>query len=143
VIVYPGHGPGSACGKNIGKETTSTIGEQKQFNYAMQQMTKEEFIAQITAGIAPPPNYFFADAKLNKQGYVAVEEVVAKGISKLDIPSFEMAMNTGALVIDTRSTDAFENGFVKGAVNIALNGQFAIWAATLYDIHTPIALICE
>lgn len=143
VIVYPGHGAGSACGKNIGKDTTSTIGQQKQFNYAMQPMTREAFIAEITAGIAPPPDYFFADAKMNKQGYSSMDEVVSNGLKKLNISSFDQQIKQGATILDTRLTDAFEKGFVKGAINIALNGQFAIWAATLIDIHTPIVLVTE
>jgi glyoxylase-like metal-dependent hydrolase (beta-lactamase superfamily II)/rhodanese-related sulfurtransferase len=143
LIVYPAHGAGSACGKNIGKETFSTIGEQKQSNYALQQMSRDQFIQTITEGIAPAPAYFFKDAKLNKQGYAAFSSVIKIGLSELTIADFEAAIRNGATVLDTRIPDVFEQGFIKGAINIGINGQFAIWAATVLDIHQPIVIIAE
>jgi glyoxylase-like metal-dependent hydrolase (beta-lactamase superfamily II)/rhodanese-related sulfurtransferase len=141
VIVYPAHGAGSACGKNIGKETQGTIGEQKRNNYALQSMSKEDFIKAITDGIQPAPAYFFKDALLNKQGYAAYSEVTAEGTKPLTLLDFENEVKNGAIVIDSRTPDEFENGFVPGSVNIGLNGQYAIWAATLFDIHDRIVLV--
>jgi hydroxyacylglutathione hydrolase len=143
VTVYPAHGAGSACGKNIGKETFSTIGEQKAKNYALQPMTKEVFINTVTEGIAPAPSYFFKDAKLNKQGYAPIEDVLTKGLSALSLSDFEAKMKDGATIIDTRIPDVFEVGFIPKSLNFGLNGQYAIWAATLLDISTPIVIVAE
>lgn len=143
VIVYPAHGAGSACGKNIGKETFSTIGEQKAKNYALQPMTKEQFIATVTEGIAPAPAYFFKDAKLNKQGYAPIDEVLTKGLTALFVADFEVRMKDGATVIDTRIPDIFEQGYIPKALNFGLNGQYAIWAATLLDITKPVLIVAE
>lgn len=143
VIVYPAHGAGSACGKNIGKETYSTIGEQKQNNYALQPMTKELFVKTLTDGIQPAPAYFFKDAALNKQGYATFEEVLNSGLRKLSVADFEKEIKAGATIIDTRIPDVFENGFIPGSINFGLNGQYAIWAATVLDINTPIILVAE
>jgi len=143
VIVYPAHGPGSACGKNIGKETFSTIGEQKKNNYALQPMTEAEFISVVTEGISPAPAYFFKDAKLNKHGYTSFEDVIEKGSKALNVAEFEDEMKKGASIIDTRLPDNFELGFIQGAINFGLNGQYAIWAATMLDIHAPILLVAK
>jgi hydroxyacylglutathione hydrolase len=143
VIVYPAHGPGSACGKNIGKETFSTIGLQKKLNYALQDMTRDEFIRKVTEGILPPPQYFFEDARINKMGYDSLEEVIIKNTKPLALEEFRKQLKDGALVLDTRRADEFEKGFVPGSVNIGLNGQFAVWVGTLIDINTPLALITE
>jgi hydroxyacylglutathione hydrolase len=143
VIVYPAHGAGSACGKNIGKETFSTIGEQKAKNYALQPMTKEQFITTVTDGIAAAPAYFFKDATLNKQGYAPIEDVLKKGLSPLSVSTFEAKMKEGATIIDTRIPDVFEIGFIPKAINFGLNGQYAIWAATLLDIATPVLIVAD
>ena len=143
LLVYPAHGAGSACGKNIGKETFSTIGEQKAKNYALQPMTKEHFIAIVTDGIAPAPAYFFKDAKLNKQGYASFDEIKAKGLRALSIADFETETKAGATIIDTRIPDVFELGFITGALNFGLNGQYAIWAATILDITQPVVIVAE
>jgi hydroxyacylglutathione hydrolase len=143
LLIYPAHGAGSACGKNIGKETFSTMGEQKAKNYALQPMTKEHFIHIVTDGIQPAPAYFFKDAKLNKQGYASFDEVKATGLKALSVVDFETEMKAGATIIDTRIPDVFELGFVPGALNFGLNGQYAIWAATILDITQPIIIVAE
>jgi glyoxylase-like metal-dependent hydrolase (beta-lactamase superfamily II)/rhodanese-related sulfurtransferase len=143
VIVYPAHGPGSACGKNIGKETHSTIGQQKETNYAMQPMPKDVFIKAITEGITPAPAYFFKDAKLNKQGYASIEDVLSKGMHALTVEETEKLQKEGVTIIDTRIADIFESGFIRGSVNFGLNGQYAIWAATVLDIAQPVMIVAE
>ncbi len=143
VLVYPAHGPGSACGKSLGKETFSTIGIQKSTNYAMAELSKSEFIAQVTEGISAPPDYFFKDAKLNKQGYTSMSSIEMHGLKSLNLEAFETLKSEGALIIDSRDPLVFENGFVPSSINIGLNGQFAIWAATLFELDRKIILICD
>jgi hydroxyacylglutathione hydrolase len=143
VILYPAHGPGSACGKNIGKETFSTIGEQKKFNYALQEMTREEFIEKVTDGILPPPAYFFEDARINKEGYESIENVISKNNKSLSLAEFKKVVAEGAVILDTRKPDDFEKGFIPGSLNIGLNGQYAVWVGTLLDINQPLVLIAE
>ena len=143
VIVYPAHGPGSACGKSMGKETFSTIGVQKASNYAMAELTKEEFIKQVTDGISAPPDYFFKDAKLNKQGYASISEVKSNGLKALSLEEFDTLKTDGALIIDSRDPLVFENGFVPRSISIGLNGQYAIWAATLFELDRKIILVTE
>jgi hydroxyacylglutathione hydrolase len=143
VIVYPAHGPGSACGKNIGKETFSTIGEQKKFNYALKDMSREEFISKVTDGILPPPQYFFEDARINKEGYVPIEDVIRENTKPLSLADFKKIVSAGATILDTRNADEFEKGFIPGSINIGLNGQFAVWVGTLIDIRKDLVLITE
>jgi len=143
VIVYPAHGPGSACGKNIGKETYSTIGEQKKFNYALQPMNREQFIAKVTEGILPPPQYFFEDARINREGYEPIEEVIKQNTQPLSLEAFQKAVAAGATILDTRTADNFEKGFIPGSINIGLNGQFAVWVGTLIDIRKNLVLITD
>jgi hydroxyacylglutathione hydrolase len=143
VIVYPAHGPGSACGKNIGKETFSTVGEQKKFNYALKDMSREEFIGKVTDGITPPPSYFFEDARINKMGYNPIDEVISTNKKPLSPAAFKKAVEDGALILDTRKPDDFEKGFIPGSLNIGLNGQYAVWVGTLIDINRPLVLITE
>lgn len=143
VTVYPAHGAGSACGKNIGKETFSSIGEQRANNYALQPMTKAQFIAAVTDGIQPAPAYFFKDAKLNKQGYATFDEVLSKALKPLTVAELEAELKNGTTIIDTRIPDVFELGFITGSLNFGLNGQYAIWAATILDITTPVVLVAE
>jgi len=143
VIVYPAHGPGSACGKNIGKETVSTIGEQKKSNYALANVTREEFIKQITDGILPPPQYFFEDARINKKGYDPIESVIQRNSKPLSVIELKQFVHDGALILDTRAADVFEQGFIPGSINIGLNGQFAVWVGTLVDIHQKLVLVTD
>lgn len=141
VLVYPAHGPGSACGKNIGKETWSTIGHQKSTNYALKAATREEFIKTLTADIPKPPAYFFADARINKMGYENVEAVVARNNKSLTVAELEHEVAHGAIVLDARKADEFEQGFIKGAINIGLDGQFAVWVGTLLDFNRAVVLV--
>jgi glyoxylase-like metal-dependent hydrolase (beta-lactamase superfamily II)/rhodanese-related sulfurtransferase len=143
VIVYPAHGAGSACGKNIGKETFSTIGFQKKTNYALQPMSKKEFVAVVTEGLSEPPTYFAMDALLNKQGYENIEQVLNKNTNPLGVEEFEKAINDQTLILDTRNADDYENGSLKNALNIGLNGQYAPWVGALLDPKRPLLLITE
>jgi glyoxylase-like metal-dependent hydrolase (beta-lactamase superfamily II)/rhodanese-related sulfurtransferase len=141
VLVYPAHGPGSACGKNIGKETWSTIGQQKRSNYALQPMSREEFVAKLTAGLAAPPQYYFKDAAINKQGYSPLADVLLKNIRSVSLAELDTAMTAGALVLDVRPPEEFEAGHVPNSMNIGLDGTYAWWAGTLIDIATPLVII--
>jgi len=143
VIVYPGHGAGSACGKNMSKETTDRLGNQKRFNYALQAKSREQFIEQVLDGLAKPPQYFAKNALLNKSGYDSIDQVMARGTQALAPDAFETAVNeTGALVLDVRDAQEFTSGFVPNAINIGLNGQFAPWVGALIpDLNQPIALV--
>jgi hydroxyacylglutathione hydrolase len=143
VIVYPAHGPGSACGKNIGKETFSTIGEQKKFNYALKDMTREQFIEKVTDGILPPPQYFYEDAKINKRGYDPLETIISQNSTALTSEDFQLEIDNGAIVLDTRKADDFEKKYIPGSINIGLNGQFAVWVGTLMDINKKLILVTE
>jgi glyoxylase-like metal-dependent hydrolase (beta-lactamase superfamily II)/rhodanese-related sulfurtransferase len=143
VIVYPAHGPGSACGKNIGKETWSTIGHQKQMNYYLHETDKQKFITTLTTGITPPPLYFFEDARINKQGYSNIDEVVKKNSVAFSVSDFEKQIAQGCLILDTRIPHDFETGFIPGSLNIGLNGQYANWIGTLIHIEQPIVLVTD
>lgn len=142
VIVYPGHGPGSACGKSLGPDTVTTIGKEKLSNYALQPMSREEFIQQVTEGITQPPSYFFEDATQNKNGYDSLDSIITKA-KALNIQDFEEEIKNGAAIIDTRIPDVFQDGFIPGSINIGLNGQYAIWAATLFDLDRKIVLVTD
>ncbi|MBS4064865.1 MAG: MBL fold metallo-hydrolase [Chitinophagaceae bacterium] len=144
VIVYPAHGPGSSCGKSLGKETFSTIGEQKQTNYALQPQTKEEFIKAVTDGLAAPPKYFPVNVKINKEGYDALDEVLKKGMNPLNIEAFKVEMKKEkTFILDTRNASVFTQGFVPGSISIGLEGRFAEWAGALLPFDENILLICE
>ncbi len=141
VMVYPGHGPGSACGKNIGKETFAELGQQKQTNYALQKMDKPTFIKAITEGIVPAPAYFAIAAGINKNGGENMEVVFGRSGKGLNLIEFKSQITQGALVLDTRTSDEFEKSHIANSINVGTNGQFAIWAATILDYKTPLVLI--
>ena len=143
VIVYPAHGPGSSCGKNMGPEKHSTIGEQKKTNYAMQDKSKDVFIKEVTEGLIAPPAYFFSDAMINKQGYAAIDSVMERNMKPLTVEEFEIEIARGAVVLDTRIPTDFETGFVPGSVSIGLNGMYAVWAGTVLDINIPLVIVCD
>ncbi|WP_315818453.1 MBL fold metallo-hydrolase [Paraflavitalea speifideaquila] len=146
IVVYPAHGAGSACGKNMAKETSDTLGHQKEFNYALRaDMTKEEFITEVTTGLLPPPAYFPQNVKMNKEGYENIAQVLKQGTQPLSAEAFEAAANeTGALMLDTRAPEVFAKGFIPNAVNIGIDGNFAPWVGALVtDIHQPILIIAE
>ncbi len=143
LIVYPAHGPGSACGKNIGKETWSTLGQQRKTNYALQKMDREAFIQVLTEGITAPPPYFFKDAEINKSGYAEIHSVIKKNLRPLTVAQIKSEIASGAMILDTRAPEIFEKGFIPRSINIGLEGSFAIWVGTLIDINTPLVLITE
>lgn len=144
VIVYPAHGAGSACGKNMMKETVDTLGNQKKMNYALRaDMTKEEFVKEVTHGLAPPPSYFPLNVKMNKEGYADISEVLEKGNHALSPDAFELAANeTGAVMLDVRSKKEFAEGHVPRSIFIGLDGGFAPWVGALIkDVKQPMLLI--
>jgi len=146
VVVYPGHGAGSACGKNMSRETTDTLGHQKAVNYALRKgITRDEFIREVTAGLMPPPAYFPLNVQLNKQGYDSFDAVLDRALRPLDALAFEAAsQDPDVLVLDTRRPDVFVAGFVPGAINIGLKGSFAPWAGALIpDLKQRILLITD
>ena len=146
VTVYPAHGAGSACGKNMMKETVDTLGNQKQMNYALRaDMTKDEFIAEVIDGLLPPPQYFPLNVKMNKEGYEDIEEVLKRGTQKLSPQAFEAAANeTGAIVLDVRHQDDFAKGHIPRSIFIGLDGSFAPWVGALIaDVKQPLLLITE
>ncbi len=144
VIVYPAHGAGSACGKNMSKETVSTVGQQKKFNYALRaDMTEAEFIKEVTEGLLPPPAYFGMNVAMNKEGYESIEKVLQQGLQALSVKEFEVAAEeSGALLLDTRANGEFSKGFIPQSINIGLKGDFAPWVgAMIVDVKQPILLI--
>ncbi|PRP65926.1 MBL fold metallo-hydrolase [Nonlabens agnitus] len=146
VTVYPAHGAGSACGKNMMKETVDTLGNQKQMNYALRaDMTKEEFIKEVTDGLLPPPAYFPMNVKLNKEGYRDIDEVIAQGENALSPDAFEAAANeTGAVMLDTRHQNDFAKGHIPGSIFIGIDGSFTPWVGDLIkDVKQPILLIAD
>lgn len=146
VIVYPAHGAGSACGKNLSKETVSTIGEQKKQNYALRSdMTESEFIKEVTDGLLPPPGYFGMNVAMNKSGYEQISEVMRRGLTPLTLEAFDLlTSNNEILILDTRSANEFSNGFIKGSLFVGLEGQFAPWVgAMIPNIDQQIVLITD
>ncbi len=144
VIVYPAHGPGSSCGKNLGSTTFSTIGEQKQTNYALRQETKEDFIKAVTEGLAAPPQYFPINAKINKEGYESLDGILQKGLQPLPLNDFkDLIRDENVVVLDTRAATVFTQGFVPGSISIGLEGRFAEWAGNLLPFDKKLVLITE
>ena len=146
LIVYPNHGAGSACGKNMSKETTDTLGHQKQVNYALNpNLTKEQFIKEILTGLVPPPGYFPQNVLMNIKGYESLDTVMERGTHALSPRAFDAAANeTGALVLDTRTAQQFSQGFVPNSINIGVDGNFAQWVGALIpDVKQQILLVAE
>lgn len=144
VLVYPAHGAGSACGKNMSSETWSTLGLQKETNYALRaDMSKDEFIKEVTDGLLPPPQYFAKNAKMNKMGYESIDAVMEKGAVALSPAAFETIANeTEALVLDVRSKEEFVKGFIPNSIFIGLDGTFAPWVgALIIDLKQPILIV--
>ncbi|MGB1404755.1 MAG: MBL fold metallo-hydrolase [Flavobacteriaceae bacterium] len=144
VLVYPAHGAGSACGKNLSKETVGTLGEQKKTNYALRaDMTKEEFIKEVTDGLLPPPQYFPLNVKMNKEGYEDIQTVLASGTRPLSPEAFEVAANeTGSIILDVRHQDDFAKAHISQSIFIGIDGGFAPWVGALIgDVQQPLLLI--
>jgi rhodanese-related sulfurtransferase len=145
IIVYPAHGAGSACGKNMSKETTDTLGHQKQTNYALQAKTKEQFVKEVTTGLMPPPAYFPLNVMLNKQGYENITDIIKRGTQAFTPDVFEtVASETGALILDTRKAEVFAKGFIPNSINIGIDGNFAPWVGALIpDIRQQILIVTD
>ena len=145
VIVYPAHGAGSACGKNMSKETWDTLGNQKKTNYALKAESKEQFIKEVTDGLMPPPAYFPQNVAMNKGVIVSVDEVKERGLRALAPEEFELVAETeGALVLDTRGAQTFKDGFVPRSINIGIKGDFAPWVgAMIPDVKQPLLIVAD
>ena len=146
IIVYPAHGAGSACGKNLSKETSDTLGNQKKTNYALNpELSREEFITELVDGLLPPPAYFPQNVLMNIQGYDSLEKVMERGTKALKPKEFEAVANeTGAVVIDTRSQDDFKKGFIPNSIFIGIDGSFATWVGTLIpDVKQEILIVAD
>lgn len=145
IIVYPAHGAGSACGKNMSKETSDTLGHQKATNYALQPMSKEAFMKEVLTGLTPPPQYFPLNVLMNIQGYDSIDDVLKRGTQALSPEAFETAANeTGALILDTRDAEVFSKGFIPNSINIGIDGNFAPWVgAMIPDVKQEILLVTD
>jgi hydroxyacylglutathione hydrolase len=143
VIVYPAHGPGSSCGKNLGPETFSTIGAQKQTNYALQPQTKDEFVKVVTTGLNPPPAYFPINAKINKEGYDSLDIVLMQSKQALPVATFKNKITEDTIILDTRKAEVFTQGFIPKSIFIGLESRFAEWVGTLIPFDKPILLVTE
>jgi rhodanese-related sulfurtransferase len=145
IVVYPAHGAGSACGKNMQKETVDTLGNQKRTNYALNQKDKESFVKAVTEGLLPPPAYFGMNVAMNKKGYDSFDEVLSQSSLALSPEEFEeMVEFSGALVLDVRNNNEFAKGFIPQSINIGLDGDFAPWiGALIADVQQPIVLVTD
>ena len=144
VIIYPAHGPGSSCGKNLGPNTHSTVKEEKETNYALKAESKEDFVRVVTDGLDVPPSYFSINARINKEGYDSLDEVLQGGLTPLDLKAFKKWITEdNAILLDTRASDIFVAGFIPGAVSIGLDGRFAEWAGSLLPFNRPIVLVTK
>jgi rhodanese-related sulfurtransferase len=141
--VYPAHGPGSSCGKNLGPETFSTIGAQKQTNYALQPQTKDEFVKVVTTGLNPPPAYFPINAKINKEGYDSLDIVLMQSKQALPVATFKNKITEDTIILDTRKAEVFTQGFIPKSIFIGLESRFAEWVGTLIPFDKPILLVTE
>jgi len=143
VKVYPAHGPGSSCGKNLGPNTHSTIGEEKASNYAMQTQDKEAFIEAVTEGLNTPPAYFPINARINKEGYESLDFIKQNGLKELSIAEFKTLVQDGAIILDTRPAVVFTEGFIPDSISIGLEGRFAEWVGALLPFQQKIVLVTE
>jgi len=143
VILYPGHGAGSQCGKSMSDETFSTMGAQKNFNYALQINEKGKFVEAVLDGQEAPPAYFPANARINKMGYENIDTIVKRNSRPLSVASFQRAADEGAVILDTRHPNVFAQEFITNSLNIGLNGQYAVWVGTLLKIDQPLVLVTE
>jgi rhodanese-related sulfurtransferase len=144
IIMYPAHGPGSSCGKNLGPDTFSTLGEERKTNYALRAENKEEFIKAVTDGLNAPPQYFSVNARINKEGYESLDEVMENALKPLSIEAFsELIADDDTICLDTRLSNIFTDGFVPGSINIGLDGRFAEWAGSLLPFDKPFVLVTE
>jgi glyoxylase-like metal-dependent hydrolase (beta-lactamase superfamily II)/rhodanese-related sulfurtransferase len=143
IIVYPAHGAGSSCGKNMGPETFSTIGEQKKTNYALQPQTREAFVAAVTDGLAVAPKYFAINASINMKGYESLDNIKQKGLTALSVDAFKNLQDDDVLVLDTRHAAVFTKGFIPGSIFIGLEGRFAEWAGSLLSFDKKMILVTE
>lgn len=145
IIVYPAHGAGSACGKNMQKETVDTLGNQKKTNYALKQPNKESFVREVLDGLSAPPKYFGMNVALNKGGYESFDNVLHQSNKPITAEDFEgVAEDSGALILDTRNATDFHQGFIPNSINIGLKGDFAPWVgAMIVDVHQPILLVSD
>src|SRR6201996_9625016 len=141
LAIYPAHGPGSSCGKNLGPNTHSTLKEEKETNYALKEQTREEFIKAVTDGLLAPPEYFSVNARINKEGYESLDAVLEAGLQPLDIPALKKWLDDEAKLLDTRRSDLFVEGFIPGSVSIGLDGRFAEWAGSILPFGKPIVLV--
>ncbi len=143
VLVYPAHGPGSSCGKSLGPNTYSSIGEEKKSNYALQPQTREEFISAVTNGLTTAPVYFAVNARINQQGYEELQTVKIKGTTRLSLSAFKEAMKQDCILLDTRKATDFTQGFIPGSIFIGLEGRFAEWAGSILPFDKPMLLVTE
>jgi len=141
VIVYPAHGPGSSCGKNIGQHTLSTIGNEKQTNYALKAETKNEFINAVTEGLTAPPQYFPINARINREGYDSIDEVLKEALKPLSVQEVKKAVAGEIILLDTRTASEFTEGFVPGSIFIGLDGRYAEWAGSLLPFNKTLLII--
>lgn len=145
LIIYPGHGAGSACGKNLGTERSDTLGHQKKANYALRDQPRDEFIHEVLNGLTTPPGYFPKDVLLNIQGYEPIDEVIRRGTQPLTVAEFSRAvLDSSVVIIDTRSPEVFCKGFIPGSISVGLRGNFAVWAGTITpEAHQKILLVTD
>ncbi len=144
IIMYPAHGPGSSCGKNLGPDTFSTLGEERKTNYALRAENKEEFIKAVTDGLNAPPQYFSVNARINKEGYESLDEVMENALKPLSLEAFSaLIADDDTICLDTRLSTEFTDGFVPGSINIGLDGRFAEWAGSLLPFDKPFVLVTE
>ena len=144
VIIYPAHGAGSSCGKNLGPDTYSSLGEEKKNNYALRAATKQDFVNAVTEGLNAPPLYFAVNARINKEGYESLEGIMENGLKPLKLEDFKAQIqDDNTICLDTRPSTEFTEGFVPGSISIGLDGRFAEWAGSLLPFDKPIVLVTE